>query len=147
MADQKPPVYHNTIFWYCKDVALMRRFYTDLIGLDETFYRDDAEAGWLTYSSGTLQVVFIRGASPAPVLSGWGKQPTHAEGTLEVPSWVIQVPYEDFDSIVQRLKAAGDIPHMEAAAREPDHAHKAFWVRDPMGTTIELYATRDDANA
>lgn len=141
MATPNAP-FHNTIFWYCADVDPMRRFYTDLIGLEETFYRDDTDAGWLTYASGTLQIVFIRAKSATPT-TDWARQPSYAEGVLEIPSWVIQVAEADFASIVERLKADADVICLSDTVREARPGHQSFWVRDPMGTTIEVYAASE----
>lgn len=132
--------YHNTIFWYCNDVEPMRRFYTDLLELEETFYKNDDEAGWLTYASGALQIVFMR-APALPVTDDWGRQPSYAEGVLNVPSWVIEVPMAKFDAIIERINAASDIITLEDTPRSPRAGHRSFWVRDPMGTTIEIFAS------
>ena len=145
MSDKKPKVYHNTIFLYCNDVVPIRRFYTDLIKLEETFYRNDDEVGWLTYQSGTLQIVFTRVESHIPVIEDWGLQPSYKEGKLEIPSWVIQVAYEDFDATIERLKAADDVVRLEDSVREARPGHQSFWVRDPMGTTIEVYAVDEES--
>ena len=133
--------FHHTIFWYCNDVQPMRHFYTELLGLEETFYRNDAEAGWLSYQSGTLQIVFMRVEPSLPVASEWAVQPSYAEGTLHAPSWVVEIPYAAFDATVERINASEDTIHLEDKARQPRGRQTSFWVRDPMGTTIEIYST------
>ncbi|MGB7339621.1 MAG: hypothetical protein WBC91_12075 [Phototrophicaceae bacterium] len=52
--------YINTVFKWCNDVDEMRRFYTDILELQETFYRNDDKNGWLTYQIDKTQLVFIR---------------------------------------------------------------------------------------
>lgn len=140
MTDDKSRAYHNTIFWYCNDVEPMRHFYTELLQLEETFYRNDDEAGWLTYQSGTLQVVFMRVEKSLPVTAEWAVQPSYTEGTAHVPSWVIQIPYDAFDATIDRIKASDTTIRLEDSIRSPREGHKSFWVRDPMGTTIEIFA-------
>jgi len=145
MSNKTPKVHHNTIFSYCNDVATMRHFYTDLLGLEETYFDD--EQGWLTYSSGTLQVVFVRAKSPLPVTSDWGKQPSYQEGKLEIPSWVIQIDYADFDATIERIKSDASVTLLDGNVRSPRDGHKSFWLRDPMETTIELYASNESVEA
>lgn len=136
-------VHHNTIFWYCNDVEPMRHFYTDLLGFKETFYKNDSQAGWLTYKSGDLQIVFVRAGVELPVIEDWGKQPSYEEGILHNPSWVIEVPFDDFEAIIERIKADNTTARLDDNFREARPNHKSFWVRDPMGTTIEVYATSE----
>lgn len=145
MSDSPIKPHHNTIFWYCNDVVPMRHFYTDLIGLEETYFKSDDEAGWLTYQSQALAIVFIRADDPLPVHTDWGRQPSYQDGKLNVPSWVIQVDYAQFDTVIDRLKSAKDVPCLEDSPREPQAGHKAFWVRDPMGVTIEIYAMKGES--
>lgn len=145
MSDTSSTTYHNTVFWFCNDVVPMRHFYTDLIGLEETYFKSDNEAGWLSYQSSSLAVVFIRAEETLPVQAEWTKQPSYNDGKLVLPSWVIQVDYADFDAVVARLNAAEDVPCLETTPREPQQGHKAFWVRDPMGVTIEIYASKGEA--
>jgi hypothetical protein len=118
----KPLIYLSTIFWWCNDVGAMREFYTDLIGLPETYFQDDDNVGWLTYQSGQLQIVFIRASSTLPIHSAWSKQPGYRGGPLEATSWVISVPYTEFISITERLKQA-NVPLFqdEPIVPQPDH--------------------------
>ena len=127
----------NTVFHWCNDIAATRRFYTELLGLEETYF--DEKQGWLTYQIGELNVVFIRGSSPQPVLSEWARQPAYRGGKIEAPSWVIQVSPKDFPVVVLRLKAAG-VPEFQKEPMTPKPGYAMFFVRDPMGTTIEIYA-------
>jgi len=137
-------VFHSTLFSYCNDVAAMRQFYVVLLGLNETFY--DADKGWLTCDSGQLNLVFIRANTPITEHSAWAKQPGYDGGTLEVPSWVITVSHTQFDGIVNAIKAA-DVPCYQDTPTEPRPGHRSFWVRDPMGVTVELYAVTPEVTA
>ena len=145
MPEQKPRVFHHTLFMYCNDVAPMRRFYIDLLGFEESYYRNDDEAGWFQFQSGTLQVTFTRSKDPAPILDEWTFQFSYREGTLEKTSWAIEVAYEDYDAVIERMIAAEDVVHLEDTPRTPRDGQYCFWVRDPMGTTIEIYANINEA--
>jgi catechol 2,3-dioxygenase-like lactoylglutathione lyase family enzyme len=128
----------NTLYYYCNDVARMRHFYIHLLGLEETFYQDTEKAGWLTMQVGEVNVVFVRGAA-RPVPAAFAKQLGFAGGTLENPSWVLDLPAPAFDAAAQRLQQAG-APRLTPAPTEPQPGYRQFVVRDPMGNTIELYS-------
>lgn len=85
----------------------------------------------------------MRAGVELPVVVDWGKQPSYEEGILYNPSWVIEVPFNDFEAIIERMKADSTTTHLDDNIREARPNHKSFWVRDPMGTTIEVYATNE----
>jgi hypothetical protein len=118
----------------------MREFYTELIGLPEIYFQDDDSVGWLTYQSGQLQIVFIRASSTLLVNSAWSKQPGYRGGSLQATSWVISVPYAEFMSITKRLKQA-NVPLFQDEPIVPQPNHLQFFVMDPMGNTVEVYAS------
>lgn len=124
----------NTVIEWCNDVRTMRGFYTELLGMNETFF--DENRGWLTYESAGLQVVFISGSEKLPVTTEFAKNPAYEGGTIEAQSWVMQVSPDDFDEVVRRLKDAD----VRAYAEEPSvhGGWRHFYVLDPMGRTIEL---------
>ena len=137
-------VFHSTLFSYCNDITTMREFYIEMLGLEETYFDD--ERGWLTCNSGQLNLVFIRANTPITEHSAWAKQPSYPDGTLEVPSWVITVDESAFDDIVAKIQAS-DLPTYKDNPTEPRPGHRAFWVRDPMGVSIELYSVSPSENA
>ena len=96
----------NTIFRWCNDVEPMRHFYSESLGLEETFFRDDAEHGWLTYQVGEVQLVFTRAPSPLPVNTEFAQNPGYGGGTLQAESWVLKVERPSFDQIVKRLQSS-----------------------------------------
>ena len=53
MPPTEPEVKLSFIYLYATDLAAMRHFYTDLLGLSETSYQEGPE-GWLGYKSGGL---------------------------------------------------------------------------------------------
>jgi hypothetical protein len=96
----------HTVFRWCNDVAAMREFYSDLLGLQESFYRNDDEHGWLTYQAGT-QLVFMRGTNPIHAVSGWAKQPGYGGGEAEIDSWLITYSKAAFEMVKERIEASG----------------------------------------
>lgn len=132
-----PKVHVSTLYYWCNDIAATKNFYADLIGLEETYY--DEEAGWFTCQSNDLNIVFMRASAPLSGLADWAKQPGYRGGAVEVPSWVITVAAPEFQGIVARLKAAG-VPCLNDAPISPQPDHWQFFVLDPMGNTVEIYA-------
>ena len=127
----------NTLFFWCADVEPVRHFYSDLLGLPETLYRNDDQAGWLTYLVDGVQLVFMRGAHPPAVETEFASQPGFEGGTKEVFSWLFSTPSQaEFDAIVERLKAAG-VPRLHDEALVNTGASQ-FIVRDPTGMTVEV---------
>jgi len=133
--------HYSTLFIYVNDINDMRDFYTDIIGMEETFF--DNDRGWLTYDSNGLQLVMIRAAAPLPVNEDWAKCPGYADsGEAEIPSWVLTIPDIRFDVVIQHLKD-GKAPLL-GDIQEPQPGHRQVMTRDPMGTNIEVYAVRDE---
>lgn len=129
--------HHSTLYVYCNDIPAMRHFYTNLIGLEESFF--DAEHGWLTYNSGALQIVYMKAESSRPVSEAWAKNPGYrGSGSDEAPSWVLTVAPDQFDVILARLKADG--APLLGEPQEPQPGHRQIMTRDPMGTSLEVYA-------
>jgi catechol 2,3-dioxygenase-like lactoylglutathione lyase family enzyme len=129
-------VHVQTLFSWCNDVAAMRGFYSDVLGLKETYF--DAGPGWLTYEVGGVQLVFMRSTAPEPVESGWARQPGWRDGTVDAASTVLQFAPADFDLVVARAKAKG-ADSFRAEPVSPAKGARQFFLRDPMGRTIEVY--------
>lgn len=135
-----PQIRVHTLFRWCNDIAAMRHFYSEVLQLNETFYRDDEQHGWLTYQVDSVQLVFMRVSSPLPLVPDWAKQPGYTGGNLEVDSLLLVVDNTDALQIfVARLQAA-NIP-MNAKA---DSSYQCV-VRDPMGWTVEIAKDMDKA--
>ena len=124
----------NTMFELCNDVARTRTFYSELLGLNETFY--DAEQGWLTYQAGGVQIVFTRPASPMTPLTEFSRSPAWDGGSIEAPSWVLRVEPHEFEGIVERLLNAR--VKFETRIFEERGLHEVYAL-DPMGRTVEVY--------
>lgn len=128
----------NTIFRWCNDVASMRRFYTDCLGLEETYFRDDVDHGWLAYQIGQVQLVFIRAATPQAIATEFARNPGYQGGSLTTESWVLKLDPPSFAAIVKRLQASSYTLY----APEPEKPRPGalqFLALDPMGFTIEVY--------
>jgi len=65
--DKKPEVEVRFFYLMCNDVAAMRGFYTDLLGMSETNYYNEPEMGWLCYAFGDIEFMFFRAENALPV--------------------------------------------------------------------------------
>lgn len=128
----------NTIFRWCNDVAPMRHFYSDCLGLTETYFQDDAEHGWLTYQVGQVQLVFTRAPAPLSVRTEFAQNPGYSGGTVKAESWVLKMERPFFDKIVQRLQASSYTLYTAQPAAPRPGALQCLAL-DPMGFTVEVY--------
>ena len=128
----------HTLFRWCNDVAALRHFYSEILQLNETFYRDDEKYGWLTYQVDSVQLVFMRATNPLPLLPDWAKQPGYAGGSAEVDSLLLVVDdAAALQTFVDRLQTA-NIPMNDGI-----DASRQCVVRDPMGWTVEIALDMD----
>jgi catechol 2,3-dioxygenase-like lactoylglutathione lyase family enzyme len=119
----------------CRDLEAMRRFYTDLVGLTETYHAPGPEGG-LAYACDRLQLTFFAAPDAAPNAAGWHRQPGWAGGTVAGASWSIVADDEAaFRAAAARLTEAGVPRHAEHPRWV---GYWSFPVRDPMGNTVEL---------
>jgi catechol 2,3-dioxygenase-like lactoylglutathione lyase family enzyme len=132
-----PQVNVRFVYNFCGDLAATRRFYTELLGLDEAGYSE--EHRYLCYQCEGFQLMFFRPDAEVPVKRGWADQPAYDGGSEYVASWSVEVPTEEFPATVARLREAG----VECFAAEPDWRVDSYWgftVKDPMGNTVEVYS-------
>ena len=133
-----PKINIRFLYIMCNDVAAMRHFYTDLIGLKEVAFKDDEEWGWLAYQCEGFQMMFMRAEKKLPVIEEWTWQPGYGGGPREGTSWGIEIPDEMFSTVVDRLRDAG----VKALTDKPQWRQESYWgfsVMDPMGNTVEVY--------
>lgn len=128
----------STLFYYCNNIEAMHHFYIELLDLEETYY--DAKQGWLTFQIGDTGIVIIRGEQTRNTATEWAKQPGYRDGISEIHSWVLTLSPEEFSAAVSRLQTS-DSALLTDSTISPQPGHKQFFVRDPMGRTIELYTT------
>jgi len=141
-----PKIKLRFIFNFCNDIEAIRNFYSDLIGMKETNYRNDEEWGWVVYNSDGFQIMWFRSGEMLPVIDGWAVQPGYESGEYAITSWSIEVPKDSFEDIVARLKASG----ARLFSMEPEWRQDSYWgftVMDPMGNTVELfYESEEEVN-
>jgi len=119
---------HNTFFYWCNDIDKMRHFYSELLGLEETYYQNDSERGWYSCLAENIQLVCVRAGLPLPVRESW-EQPIDDENS---PTWQIKLPMETLLTALNRLKTAG-----VQSIKSQDNTIIVF---DPMGSPIQLQA-------
>lgn len=120
------------LYLYCNDLAPMRRFYSDLLKLDEIYF-DAGNA--VAYKCDMLQFSITQVDQELPVIDGWAIQPGWSGGTQPIISWSIECDEDAFRSIVVRLKDEG-VPSFYL--RPQWAGYWSYPVRDPMGNTVEL---------
>ena len=89
-----PEINVRFVYNFCNDLGAMRRFYTELLGLDEAAYSE--EHRYLCYQSEGFQFMFFRPDAEVPLRDGWADQPAYAGGTTFDTSWSIEIPEEEF---------------------------------------------------
>lgn len=127
----------NTVFEWCNNIAEIRRFYTDGLGLTENHVQDTPEVGVIVYLLGDTQIVITRSPEPKHVLNDWTKSWGFEGGVLYEPAWVIEVDWDLFADVVDRLKKLG-VP-MYGDPRQEEKIRQVV-VRDPMGRTVSVDA-------
>lgn len=131
-----PEINVRFVYDFCNDLGAMRRFYTELLGLDEAGYSE--EQRYLCYQSEGFRLMFFRPGAEVEVLEEWADQPGYEGGTSYVTSWSVEVPEGKFADAVERLRAAG----VECFSQNPTWCVDSYWgltVKDPMGRTVEVY--------
>ncbi len=123
------------MFEWCNDVDVTRQFYSEVLGLKETFY--DGARGWLSYELGEVQLVFMTPPKPLPISEDWAVTPAFTAGSTFSPSWVLEVEPDDFDRVATNIHDAGIATHPGAAEGQPG---RLLFIQDPMGKTIEIYS-------
>jgi catechol 2,3-dioxygenase-like lactoylglutathione lyase family enzyme len=140
MADEAPKARFRFLFNVCNDVAQVRRFYVGLLGLKEAAFTDTPQYGWLSLDCGGFEAMWSRADAKLPVPTGFACQPGWAGGTLEATSWGVQIPEERFAQVHRALAESGAALFRPV----PDWRQDSYWgisVLDPMGVTVEVYAT------
>jgi catechol 2,3-dioxygenase-like lactoylglutathione lyase family enzyme len=138
MADDTAKPKFGFIFNSCNDVAAMRRFYVDLLGLKEAAFLDSPDFAYLSVEAGGLQAMWFRADDPVPAPSEFAEQPGWEGGTLQATSWAVFIPEHDFDRVRRELVASG----ARLFDPEPEWRQDCYLglsVLDPMGATVEVY--------
>lgn len=121
------------LYLSCSDLDAMRRFYTDLIGMNEIYYSSDDRM--LAYDCDGFQFTVLESKDVSPIDEDWGRQPGWSGGTGTTASWSAALTEDTYADAIERLKKA-DVP---ALHDDPVWVHYwSFPVRDPMGNTVEV---------
>ncbi len=112
---------------FVRDMAAMRRFYEDVIGLE---LQRELSANWLEYQLGGNTLALARPsltASDAPTPAG--------SAALQL---AFKVSTADVDACADELVRAG----VALVSPPTDHAfgHRTLFFRDPDGNLLEVYA-------
>lgn len=137
---QKPSVNLRYLYVMCNDIPAMKTFYGDLLGMSVQAFMNEAQFGYLAFQGDGMQLMFFRADAKLPVVAEFAGQPGYQGGKLEATSWSIQIPEADFAAAVERLHKAG----AKRFAEKPFWAQDSYWsfpVLDPMGNTVEVFAT------
>lgn len=126
------------IFNVCNDVAAMRRFYVELLGLEEAAFMDTPEFAYLSVEAGGFEVMWFRADDELPAPTEFACQPGWEGGTLETTSWAVFIPEERFETVRQALLSAG-VPLFEQEPAWRQDSYLAVSALDPMGVTVEVY--------
>jgi catechol 2,3-dioxygenase-like lactoylglutathione lyase family enzyme len=128
------------IYLYCRDLEAMRRFYVDLLGLEQQSYQNDENGSWLACQCDGFQfVIFPVDAPVGPPPEGWANQPGWTGGDISCMSWSVLVPEGDYMALVERIAAAD----VAAFTPQPQWLMDSYWgwaLKDPAGNTVEVYA-------
>lgn len=137
MADRKiPRVNIRFLFGFCNDLSAMRRFYSELLGLQELDYQE--QYGYLTYQSEGWQFMLFKAKKEIPVLTKWTDQPGYQGGELQTSSIAVEVPEEQYPETYIQLRDA----RVKMFNDRPEWRMDSYWglsVMDPMGNTMEVY--------
>ena len=114
------------------NLAAMRRFYSDHLGLAEVWF--EAAEG-VAYDCDGLQFTVLLDAVPAPTPNGWATQPGWTGDTVGMISWSVVLSEAAFRRAVAVLSASEadclhDLPQWVG--------YWSFPAKDPMGNTVEL---------
>ena len=124
----------------CNDVEAMRRFYVDLLGMEQAAFRDAEDFGWLALQCDGFQAMWFRGDGALPVPTEFTCQPGWDGGVLDLTSWAVHIPEARFRAVFEALRDAGVTLFEPLPAWRQD----CYWglsALDPMGATVEVYTS------
>lgn len=134
----EPQISIRFIYSYANDLAAMRVFYSDLLGMQEQSYSNEGVWLWLVYKCAGFEFMFFKPDQPLPVVTDFSAQPGWPNGKLYRVSWSVSVPESRFGDTVRRVLESG----ATCAFDKPQWFQDSYWgfpVLDPMGNTVELY--------
>lgn len=126
------------LYLHAVDLSAARDFYSGLIGLEEIAASEDV----VGYMVGELQITIAQHDDAGGTTGPWASQLGWRGGTTASASWGFEVADDAFVGVVSRLQSASS----RCWADEP--AWVGYWsypVTDPMGNTVEISASSNDA--
>lgn len=139
MTESAPHARLRYLFNFANDVAAMRRFYVDLLGLREQSFQDTPTFAWLCVDAGGFEAMWFRSETRLEPGTTFASQPGWEGGTREATSWGVEIPFDRFADVHRALVATG-APLFRPV---PEWRQGSYWglsALDPTGATVEVYA-------
>ncbi len=122
-----------------RDLAAMRHFYGELLGLREVYH--SAEEGLLAYVCGGLQFTIFEAPDATPMPAGWATQPGWQGPTEPQISWSVVLDTAGYRDAVRALES-DDVDRLHDVP-----VWVGYWshpVHDPMGNTVEVTMSMEE---
>ena len=126
------------IYNVCNDVAAIKRFYGDLLGMKIASFMDKPEFGWVNIASDGFEFMFFRAEGKFIEPTEFAMQPGDGGGPRQATSWSVAIPEQDYGATIERVRQAG----VKAMTSTPTWRQDSYWgftVLDPAGNTVEVY--------
>ena len=92
------------LFVMCNDVDEMRHFYTDLLRMNESKYRNEEDWGWLCYKLEGFELMFFRAHEKMGVIEEWVWQPGWGGDIDGALNWAKSLPTEGKEALQDEAK-------------------------------------------
>lgn len=115
----------------CSDLAAMRRFYSDILGLVVTYARGD----WIEFKLEGVSVALRSRTEPLFAESEEGR------GAVQL---AFRVAMAQVDAWFQKLSASG--VSMIDPPRDQTWGHRTFYFTDPEGNVLEVYGNLKESS-
>jgi len=112
----------------------MRRFYSNLLGLNEIHFSEETD-GAVAYDCDGLQFTILSDKSMPIDDLGWARQPGWSGGKSTAISWSVVLTRKGFRDAVNKLLDAKVETYYD---RPKWQNYWSFPVKDPMGNTVEV---------
>jgi mono/diheme cytochrome c family protein len=129
------------VYLFCNDINEMRDFYGSVLHLNAIDAFESEDDSWITYCAGEIELWIFKAKDELPVRTEWAWQPGETVvGAVPGTSFSLQLQWSEFKSkpvILPFLNVKTQTP-------KPTWRQNSYWgwtVADPMGNTIEIFAT------
>lgn len=121
----------------CRDLAAMRAFYADALGMAEERVREDL--GLYQFRAGTALIDLV--SFDGPIGKG---PPPPAPGAGNMAHFCLRIADRDWDALIAGLRGQGvDTDDAPARRYGADGYGQSIYLRDPEGNTVELKMAPD----